>query len=123
MPANYVKKIPDDLNCGLTIFTKLLGGKWKLCILDAINMGYQRPVEIHKQIPSATPRVLDMQLRELELHGMVTKQVTTGYPLRVDYSLTDAGRSVLPILTVIDKWGTANSQRIKELEPAGGTMA
>jgi DNA-binding HxlR family transcriptional regulator len=116
MSPNYIRKNPEDLDCGLNVFTKVLGGKWKLCILDAISRGYQRPTELHKEIPSATPRVLDMQLRELEQYGMVSKEVHIGYPLRVDYSLTEAGKAVLPILGVIDKWGTENKERIKAID-------
>ena len=116
MSPNYIRKNPEDLDCGLNVFTKVLGGKWKLCILDAINRGCHRPTDIHKEISSATPRVLDMQLRELEQYGMVSKEVFIGYPLRVDYSLTDAGQAVLPILGVIDKWGTDNRERIRAID-------
>jgi DNA-binding HxlR family transcriptional regulator len=116
MSRNYIRKNPEDLDCGLNVFTKVLGGKWKLCILDAINRGHQRPTDIHKEISSATPRVLDMQLQELEQYGMVSKEIFIGYPLRVDYSLTDAGRAALPILGVIDTWGMENKERIRAID-------
>jgi DNA-binding HxlR family transcriptional regulator len=116
MSPNYIRKNPENLECGLNVFTKVLGGKWKLCILDAINRGHHRPTEIHKEISSATPRVLDMQLRELEQYGMVSKEVFMGYPLRVDYSLSDAGKAVLPILGIIDKWGTENKERVRAID-------
>lgn len=116
MSSNYIRKTPQDLDCGLNVFTKVLGGKWKLCILDAINRGHRRPTDMHREISSATPRVLDMQLRELEQYGMVSKEVFIGYPLRVDYSLTEAGKAVLPVLGVIDRWGTENKERVRAIE-------
>ena len=57
-----------------------------------------------------------MQLRELERYGMVSKEIFIGYPLRADYSLTEAGKAVLPILGVIDRWGTDNKERIKAMD-------
>ncbi|WP_293305873.1 winged helix-turn-helix transcriptional regulator [Pedobacter sp. UBA5917] len=118
MAINYSKKLPEDLDCGITIFMKVLGAKWKPCILDAINRGYQRPTEIHKQLSTATPRVIDMQLRELEATGLVTKEVTVGYPLRVDYSLTTIGYSIMPLIGMMDKWGVENKAllRFEEME-------
>jgi DNA-binding HxlR family transcriptional regulator len=111
----YERKTPEDLDCGITVFMKILGGKWKPCIVDLIHRGYQRPSELHKQLTSATPRVIDMQLSELEKYGMVSKKVQDGFPLRVDYSLTEMGMSILPIITSMDRWGVANAGQIKEV--------
>jgi DNA-binding HxlR family transcriptional regulator len=116
MALNYNKKLPEDLDCGITIFMKLLGAKWKPCILDAIYRGYQRPTEIHKQLPTATPRVIDMQLRELETVGLVAKTVIVGYPLRVDYALTTVGASIMPLVTMMDKWGATNKALVRTEE-------
>lgn len=111
----YERKTPEDLDCGITVFMKLLGGKWKPCIVDLIHYGYQRPSEMHRQLPSATPRVIDMQLSELEKYGIVSKKVLDGFPLRVEYSLTEMGISLLPIITSMDLWGKANSELVKEV--------
>ncbi|SFE98572.1 transcriptional regulator, HxlR family [Chitinophaga sp. CF118] len=111
----YKRKTPEDLNCGITLFTKVLGGKWKPCIVDLIHNGYQRPSEIHRQLSSATPRVVDIQLSELEEYGIVSKKVQDGFPLRVDYSLTEMGLSILPIIYAMDRWGVARAEQIKEV--------
>ncbi|WP_316812315.1 helix-turn-helix domain-containing protein [Pedobacter heparinus] len=102
--AKYERKIPEDLDCGITIFMKAMGAKWKPCIIDAIRQGFTRPSEIHKQI-AATPRVIDMQLSELEAQGMVAKKLHDGFPLRVNYSLTERGKHLLPIIALMDEWG------------------
>jgi DNA-binding HxlR family transcriptional regulator len=112
----YERKIPEDLDCGLTVFMKVLGGKWKPCIVDAIHQGYQRPSEIHRIIKAATPRVIDIQLSELEEFGIVSKQIYQGFPLRVEYSLTTIGISMLPIIGQMDKWGYANAKHVKAID-------
>ncbi|MBO9672423.1 MAG: helix-turn-helix transcriptional regulator [Sphingobacteriaceae bacterium] len=117
MAVSYDRKLPEDLDCGITVFMKLLGAKWKPCILDAISRGYRRPTEIHKQIPTAMPRVIDMQLRELEAAGLLAKTVVIGYPLRVDYFLTTTGLSIMPLIAMMDKWGTENKALVRTEEP------
>jgi DNA-binding HxlR family transcriptional regulator len=113
---SYKRKITEDLNCGLVVAMKAFGSKWKPCILDAINKGFHRPSEIHKQIPEASPRVIDMQLRELENDGMVEKEQKAIYPLHTDYFLTETGSSILPLLNAMEKWGLAN-KNIYQKEP------
>ncbi len=104
----YTHKIPEILNCGIVIAMKVFGAKWKPCILDAIHRGYKRPTDIHKQISQATPRVIGMQLRELEKAGIVEKKIFGGYPLHTEYNLTKAGKSLLPIINSLDEWGIEN---------------
>jgi DNA-binding HxlR family transcriptional regulator len=118
----YTKKIEEDLDCGLRIGFKIFGGKWKMCILDAINKGIIRPADIHRSMPEATLRVIEMQLAELLLFGIVDKYSEDVYPRKTEYRLTELGKSILPILSQIDKWGTENSafvkERLQELEEA-----
>lgn len=104
----YERKIPEDLECGITIAMKVFGGKWKPCIIDAINRGFHRPCEMHKEIAVATPRVIDMQLRELDEHGVVFKKVHPGLPLKVEYYLTPLGHSIVPVIEQLDRWGSMN---------------
>lgn len=59
----YERKIPVDLDCPLRLTMSLLGSKWKSCILDELRHRSLRPSELHKLLPEATPRVLDLQLR------------------------------------------------------------
>lgn len=111
----YKRKIKEDLDCGLVVAMKVFGGKWKPCIIDAISRGTRRPSELHREIQSTSPRVIDMQLSELMEYGVVTKKATSGFPLYVEYSLTPLGESILPVLDTLGKWGMANMDFVKEV--------
>lgn len=110
----YTRKKPEDLDCGIEVAMKVFVGKWKPCILDSLGTGSRRPSEIHLFIPSASPRVLNMQLRELENYKMVSKTIYPGLPPKVEYQLTDMGRSVLPIVKMMDEWGKQNRELVKK---------
>jgi DNA-binding HxlR family transcriptional regulator len=114
----YERKIPEDLECGINISMKVLSGKWKPCIIDGIHKGIRRPSELHIAIPLAAPRVINMQLRELEEYGMVYKKVYAEIPLRVEYYLTDIGESIIPVIAAIDQWGNANREYVMGVEDA-----
>ena len=58
----YNPKMEEDLDCGIRVAFKVFGGKWKLCIIDAINRGSTRPTDIHKEIKEASMRVIEIQL-------------------------------------------------------------
>ena len=75
----------------------LIDSKWKSCILDELRNAAMRPSELHKALPEATPRVLDLQLKELADDGLVA-----------EYAITELGRSLLPILDAMIAWGEAN---------------
>jgi DNA-binding HxlR family transcriptional regulator len=109
----YSRKVEEDLDCGIRVAFKIFGGKWKLCIVDAINKGIVRPGEIQKSIKEATARVIEMQLAELLFYGVVQKTSEDLYPKRSEYELTPLGKTILPLMNQIDKWGTANSDFIK----------
>lgn len=108
------RKIPIDLECGLNIYALAAGGKWKACILNHIDNGTKRPSEIHKAMDYATPRVLNMQIRELHDHNIIAKTVYHTLPLKVEYDLTELGRSLLPILHAMESWGVIHRETIVE---------
>lgn len=111
----YKRKIKDNLeNCGLIIAMRIFGAKWKPCIIDVINKGYGRPSEIHRQIPEATPRVLDIQLSELLEAGLVSRSTGTGFPLYSEYRLTELGKGVMPIVQQLNMWGSNYRQPSKD---------
>jgi DNA-binding HxlR family transcriptional regulator len=110
----YERKIPEDLECGINITMKVLGGKWKPCIIDSISKNIRRPSELHAAIDGAAPRVINMQLRELEQYGVVDKIIHPGLPLKVEYFLTALGESILPIVLAMDNWGQENREEIAQ---------
>jgi DNA-binding HxlR family transcriptional regulator len=71
----YERKIPIDFSCPLRLTMSLIDSKWKSCILDELRHKALRPSELHRALPEAAPRVLDMQLRELADDGLVQKTI------------------------------------------------
>lgn len=110
----YQRKIKEDLDCGITVTMKVFGAKWQPCIIDAINKGAKRPSELHRELTSTSPRVIDMQLSELLGYGVVTKTTSAGFPLYTEYSLTELGKSILPIIAIMNEWGVRNKSVVKE---------
>ena len=102
----YEKKIPVDMDCPLRLTMSLIESKWKSCILDELRDGNGlRPSEIHKSLPEAAPRVLDIQLKQMVEDGLVSKKIFPELPPRSEYMITDLGKSLLPIIDSMMKWG------------------
>ncbi len=102
----YEKKIPIDLDCPLRLTMSLIESKWKSCILDELRAGKpMRPSEIHKCLPEAAPRVLDIQLKELVEDGLVAKTIYPELPPRSEYNITELGKTLLPIIDAMLQWG------------------
>ena len=81
-----------------------MGGKWKSCILYRLEEGNRRPSELHRLFKDASPRVINQQLKELEMHGM-KKIIYPQVPPCVEYAITEDGRSLLPIVHMLKQWG------------------
>lgn len=111
----YERKTLPNLNCGLDLIGEVLYGKWKMRLLWFINEGHQRPSELQRKIPDATRRVLNIQLKELEEHELVTKIIYPVVPPKVEYSLTDFGKTLIPVISAIGNWGDANEERLRSL--------
>lgn len=101
----YKKKMPFDIECGVKITMEVMGGKWKSCILIELMGGAKRPSELHRHFNDASPRVIDQQLKELEAHGMINKKIFAELPPRSEYSITEQGKTLIPIIEQINKWG------------------
>jgi len=104
----YERKIPLTIDCGLHLTKEVLNGKWKPALLNAISMGIKRPSEMLRLLPVATRRVLNVQLKELETHGMIEKTIYPQLPPKVEYSLTEIGWSLMPIIDAMNHWGDEN---------------
>lgn len=102
-------------NCPVEATLDLIGGKYKALILWHLSEGKLRFSELRKVITSATPKMLTQQLRELESQALIHREVFPVVPPKVEYSLTELGRSLLPILVAMRDWG-ANYMRTKNLE-------
>lgn len=97
---------PVESHCPVEATINLIGGKYKSLILWNLSAGALRFTELHKAIPCATPKMLTQQLRELEADGMVKRQIYPVIPPKVEYSLTEFGQSLAPILKAMHDWGS-----------------
>jgi len=111
----YEKKIPEMLDCGVSVAIKVLGGKWKAWIIECIHLGIRRPSELHREINTAAPRVINMHLKELEDYNIITKTIHPGLPLKVEYFLTDVGESLMPVIRAMDTWGNLNRSYVTRM--------
>ena len=93
-------------NCPVESTLELIGGKYKALILWHLSDSTLRFSELRKAISGATAKMLTQQLRELETQKLVHREVFPVIPPKVEYSLTDLGRSLLPILVAMRDWGT-----------------
>ncbi len=111
----YERKILPNLNCGLDLIGEVLYGKWKIRLLWFINEGHKRPSELQRKIPDATRRVLNIQLKELEDHELIEKKIYAVVPPKVEYSLTEFGKTLIPVIAMLGNWGDENEARLREL--------
>ncbi len=91
--------------CPVETTLLLIGDKWKVLILRDLMPGTKRFGELKKSIGSVSQKVLTAQLRDMEQNGLVHRKVYAEVPPRVEYSLTDLGRSLKPILEALRIWG------------------
>ena len=98
-----------DLSCGpgcpVEGALQLIDGKWKGVILYHLMEKTMRFNELRRKLPNVTQRMLTNQLRELEKDGLIHREVYAQVPPRVDYSLTDHGRTLQPVIAALKSWG------------------
>ena len=95
----------ENQNCPVEATIDLIGGKYKALILWHLSEGTLRFSELHKRIPGATAKMLTQQLRELEAQELIHREVFPIIPPKVEYSLTDLGKSLMPVLVSMRDWG------------------
>ncbi|HIV68108.1 MAG TPA: helix-turn-helix transcriptional regulator [Candidatus Butyricicoccus stercorigallinarum] len=91
--------------CPVETTLMLIGDKWKVLILRDLMPGTKRFGQLKKSIGSVSQKVLTAQLRDMEEKGLVSRRVYAEVPPRVEYSLTELGRSLKPILDAMQAWG------------------
>ena len=99
-----VKTLPA---CPVETTLMLIGSKWKVLILRDLMPGTKRFGELRRSVGSVSQKVLTAQLRDMEACGLVNRRVYAEVPPRVEYSLTELGRSLRPILDAMWAWGEA----------------
>ncbi|MDJ0974634.1 MAG: winged helix-turn-helix transcriptional regulator [Planctomycetota bacterium] len=119
MARKYCWKTGCDVEATLSV----IGGRWKPVLVCHLLHGRKRFGELRRLVENATERMITLQLRELEADGVVSRHVYAEVPPRVEYDVTDFGRSLEPILTVMQEWGSAFKARMLEAEAKDGETA
>lgn len=91
--------------CPVVNTLDIIGGKWKVLILYYLNGETRRFNELQRLLASITQRMLTLQLRELENDGIVHREVYPQVPPKVEYSLTEFGRTLMPVIEAMHRWG------------------
>ena len=101
-------RVDDALN--------ILVGKWKpIILLTLLQQGTKRFSELKRSVPGITQKMLTNQLRELEKEDIITRKVYAQVPPKVEYSITEYGKSLTPILVAMHDWGTAHNLHKKNI--------
>lgn len=101
----YKRKIPLQLGCGFELVRQIINGKWKFMLLYCLNEGINRPSEIQRALPDISRRVINIQLNQLIVHQLVSKEDYNQKPPKVEYFLTDLGKSLIPLVIKLGTWG------------------
>lgn len=94
---------------------EVMNGKWKISLIWCIHSGIRRPGELQRKIPKASRRLLDTQLKQLVEHGILAKTVFDQRSLKVEYSLTPLGETLIPVIELTAKWGEEHRSVLEPL--------
>ena len=112
LSGNHERARPNPVEgCPLTAALTAIGGKWKLIIIYWLAESPKHFAALRKSMPGISQKVLTQQLRELMSDGLVNREAKGAVPAPVVYSLSDYGRSVLPLVEDVRKWGRAHLSR------------
>jgi DNA-binding HxlR family transcriptional regulator len=95
----------QEFHCAMDVTMNFIGGKWKTVVLWYLRNDRKRFSELRRLIPNITEKMLSLQLKNLESDGIVGRKLYPEVPPRVEYFLTDFGKSLIPMLEEIAKWG------------------
>ena len=103
----------SQYGCAVEATADIIGGKWKAVILYYLSKGPKRFNELRRLLPEVTQRMLTLQLRELEQDGIVHREIYKEVPPKVEYSLTEFGASLGPIIVQMLDWGEHYMEQIQ----------
>lgn len=115
------REMVEDVPCAVDVTLRVIGGRWKVLILQDLFTGTRRFSEIQRAIHGITQKMLTQQLREMERHGVVDRLVYAEVPPKVEYSLTLLGKSLWPVLMAMHTWGLEQLAATGSLAPTTGS--
>jgi len=104
-----------DYHCALDVTMSYIGGKWKTVVLWYLRKEKKCFSELKAHIPDITDKMLSLQLRALEKDGVVRREIFPEVPPKVEYELTEEGRTLIPVVEAIAKWGREKAERHGEM--------
>jgi DNA-binding HxlR family transcriptional regulator len=96
-----------EYHCAMDVTMNFIGGKWKTVVLWYLQKDRKRFNELKKLIPNITEKMLSLQLKSLEKDGIIARKIYAEIPPKVEYYMTDFGKTLIPMLQEIAKWGRA----------------
>jgi DNA-binding HxlR family transcriptional regulator len=106
-------KVRDTASCfPVQVTLRVIGGKWKPLILWHLKNQTLRFSELHKQIEGITQKMLTQQLREMEHDGLILRKVYPQVPPKVEYAVSVYGKTLQPLLTIMEEWGIKHKNRL-----------
>ncbi len=108
-----MKRLGHD-ECGFATAINAIGGKWKTLILWEVNIAPRRFGELRRLLPGVSEKVLAQQLREMEADELLARQVFPGPVQRVEYSVTEFGKTLNSAIGVLSQWGKAHEVRLQQ---------
>ncbi|WP_203629450.1 winged helix-turn-helix transcriptional regulator [Lentilactobacillus fungorum] len=97
--------------CPVESTLQIIAGKWKSVIIYHLMAGTERFNDLQKQMPDCSRRMLALQLHELQVDGVIQKRVYPVVPVKTEYSLTDFGQTLRPVITAMETWGDRYNKR------------
>jgi len=104
--TGILKPVRDSLD--------VLAGKWKLPIIIALTFGEKRFTEITQEVKGITDRMLSKELRDLEMNGLVRRNIQDSFPVRVTYALTEHSKTLRPVINALKNWGILHKNKLQE---------
>ena len=90
-----------------------IGGKWKLRIIAALSSGNKRFNDLQREIGGISARVLSNELKDMELNGFIKRNIDTGYPVVIEYELTEYSQTLESVLKALDEWGRMHREKVR----------
>jgi DNA-binding HxlR family transcriptional regulator len=103
--VDTVEQHTDEEHCPVELTARLVGDKWTLLIIRDLVEGCQRFGELERTVEGISPRTLSMRLRKMEEAGLITRRQYPEIPPRVEYTLTEMGRGLIPIIEKMREYG------------------